>query len=94
VVVARDAFKDKHAPARAQAAALLADDHEPAAVKLLEGALHDRSSIVRAAAAKSLGKAGNRDTISKLATPMRDDPHHAVRYAAAASIIRLSALPQ
>lgn len=94
VVMATDAFKDKDAPARAQVAELLGESHEPRAIAMLEEALHDRSSIVRTAAAKSLGKAGDRDTIPKLATPMRDDSHYAVRYAAAASIIRLSALPQ
>jgi hypothetical protein len=94
VGLARDAFKDKDAPSRAQIATLLGEGHGSGTIRMLEVALHDRSSMVRAAAAKSLGQAGNHEVIPKLVTPMLQDSSHTVRYAAAASVIRLNAQPR
>jgi HEAT repeat protein len=62
------------------------DDHTR---KLLEWALTDSDMSVRAAAARELGRCGNGDTIAKLQNAMNDE-HAAVRYMAAASVIRLS----
>jgi HEAT repeat protein len=44
---------------------------------------------VRVAVAKALGERGNQDTIPKL-VPLLSDDRHAVRYMAAASIIKLN----
>ena len=44
---------------------------------------------MRVAVAKALGERGNHDTIPKLA-PLLTDDRHAVRYMAAASIIKLN----
>jgi HEAT repeat protein len=57
--------------------------------KLLEWALSDSDISVRAAAARELGHCGSADDIPKLQTAMNDE-HAAVRYMAAASVIRLS----
>lgn len=62
------------------------DDHIR---KLLEWALTDSDISVRAAAARELGRCGNADNIPKLQDAMNDE-HAAVRYMAAASVIRLS----
>ena len=56
---------------------------------LLEEALKDKSWLVRAAAAQALGHAGDQSDIEKL-MPMMDDSHPAVRYKAAAAIVRLT----
>lgn len=82
-------LRTKGSPARAAAAAYLAKDPDPYAVKLLEWALDDDSKMVRIEAARALGKRGNADSIAKLEPLLRDD-HHAVRAMAAAAIIRLS----
>jgi HEAT repeat protein len=70
-------------------AGLLAQDPDPYNRTLLEWALGDDSSQVRVAVARALGECGNRDTIAKL-TPLLSDDRHAVRYMAAASIIKLN----
>jgi HEAT repeat protein len=57
--------------------------------RLLEWALTDSDTSVRAAAARELGRCGNGDTIPNLQIAMNDE-HAAVRYMAAASVIRLS----
>lgn len=80
---------DAGAPGRAESATLLAQDHDPYALMLLEWALQDRNWAVRLSVAKAVGERGNVDTISKL-TPLLNDERHAVRYMAAASMIRLS----
>jgi HEAT repeat protein len=90
--VAEEAAKDAGAPGRTTAAAILGKDPDPYALTLLEWALADRSWVVRAAVAKALGERGNQDTIPKL-LPLLSDDRHAVRYLAAASIVRLSLRP-
>src|SRR5579863_8132185 len=87
--VAEEAAKDAGAPGRTAAAAILGKDSDPYALTLLEWALADRSWVVRAAVAKALGERGNQDTIPKL-LPLLSDDRHAVRYLAAASIVKLS----
>jgi HEAT repeat protein len=87
--VIKDNKKNGGAPGRVVAAGILAKDQDPYAVTLLEWALGDDSSAVRVAVAKALGEHGNQGSIPKLEPLLKDD-RHAVRYMAAASIIRLS----
>jgi len=74
---------------RALAAETLAKDSDPYSLILLEWAIGDDNWDVRVAVAKALGERGNTDTIPKL-KPMLADDHHAVRYMAAASIVKLN----
>jgi HEAT repeat protein len=76
-------------PGRAVAAEVLGKDSDPYALTLLEWALGDNNWAVRVAVCKALGERGNDGTIAKL-QPMLDDDHQAVRYMAAASIVKLS----
>lgn len=82
--------QDTGASGRTVAAGMLAKDPDPYALTLLEWAISDGNWVVRAAAAKALGERGNLDTVQKL-RPLLSDDHHAVRYIAAASILKLSA---
>jgi len=84
-----DTKGDAGAPGRAEAAGILAKDQDAYALTLLEWALDDHNWAVRLAVAKDLGERGNQDTIPKLSALLNDD-RHAVRYMAAASMIRLS----
>ncbi len=86
---AQDTKGDASAPGRAESAAVLAQDQDPYALTLLEWALQDRNWAVRLAVAKGLGQCGNFGSIAKL-MPLLTDERHAVRYMAAASMIRLS----
>jgi HEAT repeat protein len=76
-------------PGRAQAAEVLGKDSDPYALTLLEWALGDNNWAVRVAVCKALGDRGNEDTIAKL-QPLLHDDRHAVRYMAAASMVKLS----
>jgi HEAT repeat protein len=76
-------------PGRALAAEVLGKDSDPYALTLLEWALGDSNWAVRVAVCKALGERGNDGTIAKL-QPMLNDDHHAVRYMAAASMVKLS----
>jgi len=76
-------------PGRAQAAEVLGKDSDPYALTLLEWALADNNWAVRVAVCKALGDRGNEDTIAKL-QPLLNDDRHAVRYMAAASMVKLS----
>jgi HEAT repeat protein len=76
-------------PGRALAAEVLGKDSDPYALTLLEWALGDNNWAVRVAVCKALGERGNDGTIAKL-QPMLNDDHHAVRYMAAASMVKLS----
>jgi HEAT repeat protein len=74
---------------RVIAAGTLADHPDEYSRMLLEWALEDPHSDVRAAAAKGLGKCGNSLSVLKLQGKLNDE-RAAVRYMAAASLIRLS----
>jgi hypothetical protein len=76
-------------PGRALAAEVLGKDSDPYALTLLEWSLGDNNWAVRVAVCKALGDRGNDATIAKL-QPMLNDDHHAVRYMAAASMVKLS----
>ncbi|HEV2687798.1 MAG TPA: HEAT repeat domain-containing protein, partial [Bryobacteraceae bacterium] len=85
----KEAKKDSGISGRAIAAGILAKDSDPYSLILLEWAIGDDNWAVRVSVAKALGERGNQETISKL-KPMLSDDHHAVRYMAAASIIKLN----
>jgi HEAT repeat protein len=89
VTAAIELVKDKAAPARAISARLLADDTSDDAREVLREALQDKSWIVRAAAAESLGIHGSLNDVVTLA-PLLDDQEKKVRYRAAAAIIRVA----
>ena len=76
-------------PGRALAAEVLGKDSDPYALTLLEWSLGDNNWAVRVAVCKALGERGNDGTIAKL-QPLLNDDHHAVRYMAAASMVKLS----
>jgi HEAT repeat protein len=82
-------LKGKGTPGRAAAAAYLAKDTDPYAVKLLEWALGDDNQFVRVEAAKGLGERGNAESVPKLQNVLTDS-HTRVRAMAAASIINLA----
>jgi len=85
----KDSKKGGGVPGRVISAQVLATDQDPYALTLLEWAVADDSSAVRVAVLKGLGERGNKETIPKL-MPLLTDDRHAVRYMAAASIIKLS----
>ncbi len=85
----KEGKKDSGTPGRAVAAEILGKDSDPYALTLLEWALADDSWAVRVAVSKALGERGNIESIPKL-MPLLSDEHHAVRYMAAASIVRLN----
>ena len=90
---AREAMKELKkgdgTPGRAIAAETLAKDTDPYSLILLMWSLGDSNWAVRLSVAKALGDRGNQETIPKLQPLLKDD-HHAVRYMAAASIIKLN----
>jgi HEAT repeat protein len=89
VAALEELAKDKTAGVRAISAGMLGDGADPGDRVLLEQALKDKSWLVRAAAAQALGHAGDQSDIEKL-VPMMDNSHPALRYKAAAAILRLT----
>lgn len=93
VTAIQEAIKEKKTDAgaagRSIAAELLSKDTDPYSLTLLEWAAGDSNWAVRLAVAKGLGERGNEGSIAKL-QPLLSDDHHAVRYMAAASIVKLS----
>jgi HEAT repeat protein len=81
--------KKEALPGRSIAASALAEHPDDQTRSLLEWALVDKNSTVRASAAKGLGECGNPETVAKL-QPLLKDGQVAVRFMAAASIIRLT----
>ncbi|MBZ5609554.1 MAG: HEAT repeat domain-containing protein [Acidobacteriia bacterium] len=94
IVAAEQAFKDGSGGSRTLSVTLLAEECDAQTVRLLEWAFaNDKNFAVKAAAAKGLGKCGNRDSIPKLETGLSDS-HEAVKAMSAAAIIRLSLNPE
>jgi HEAT repeat protein len=89
IKVMQEATKDRSASARAMSATLLAHDNNEGSIQQLDNALWDKNWLVREAAAQALGASRQREQISYLQDLLQDDKP-AVRYMAAASIIRLS----
>jgi len=89
VAALEELAKDKTAGVRALSAGLLGSGTDSGDRMILEQALSDKSWVVRAAAAEALGRAGDQSDVDKL-IPMMDNSHPAVRYKAAAAIVRLT----
>lgn len=79
-------------PVRAVAATLLAHDPDPqTGAALVKAALNDKDWIVRAAALQAIAERGDPSLEEKIELSLMDVNSH-VRYTAAATVIRLSAL--
>ena len=90
LVAAEQAMKDGGGGPRALATTMLAQDCDVESFRLLQwSCANDKNWAVKAASAKALGQCGNPDGIPKL-EQLLSDSHHAVKFMAAASIIRLS----
>ena len=90
ITMAQDALKDGGAPTRALTVTMLAQDCDARGLQLMEwGLTADKSNLVRAATAKAMGKCGTWESIEKL-MPMLAENNVAVRYMAAAAVVRLS----
>ncbi len=90
VIAAEQVFKNGAVAVRMQALNLLAEDCDAQTFKLLEAASTDNKTWAeKAAAAKALGRCGNPDAIPKLEENLSNS-NAAVRFMAAAAIIRLS----
>lgn len=87
--IVEEIARDRSASARAMSAILLSHDTSLDGLRELQDALSDKNWIVRAAAAQALGASRHRDQIPYL-RPLLDDDKPAVRFMAAASILRLS----
>ncbi len=93
VLAAEQVFKGGATAARMQALNLLAQDCDTQTFKLLEAAsTDDKTWAEKATAAKALGRCGNPDAIPKLEENLSNS-NAAVKYMAAAAIIRLSRKP-
>lgn len=88
LTMAEKNMKDKGAPGRALAATALANDRSATARRVLESALDDSNSSVRASACRSLALLGYRSAIPFI-EPLLDDKDEAARAMAAAAYIRL-----
>ncbi len=89
VSVVEEFTRDGSAPARALCADVLSGDRNADSLGLLLGALEDKNWVVRAAAARALGIYGNPAVLPRLEQLLKDDKD-AVKYMAAAAIVRLS----
>ncbi len=84
------ARKNFTADQRTAAVMLLAEDCDAPALRLMEQmVVEGKNWIAKAAAARGLGRCGNRDAIPKLELDL-SDAQDAVRFMAAAAIVRLS----
>jgi hypothetical protein len=89
IKIVEEVTRDRSASARAMSAMLLSRDPSLDGLRELQDALSDKNWIVRAAAAQALGASRHREQIQYL-RPLLDDDKSAVRFMAAASILRLS----
>jgi HEAT repeat protein len=83
--------KDDSTPVRAAAAKALAKDPDPAATKALADAASDKNWLVRAAALETLAKRGDPSVLDTVHLYVSDEKD-AVKYTAAAAVLRLSAI--
>jgi HEAT repeat protein len=83
--------KDDTSPVRAAAARALANDPNPAAMKVLSNAAGDGSWMVRTAALEALAKRGNPAALDTVRLFVYDEKD-TVRYTAAAAVLRLMAI--
>lgn len=93
IYAAEQAFKDSGAAGRILSTTLLTQDCDARAQQVLESSLAgDKNWAVKAASARAIGQCGNADAIPKLEQHLSDS-RDAVKFMAAASIVRLSATP-
>ncbi len=85
--------KDGSATARTLSAAALSKDSALATTNVLGEALEDKNWLVRVAVLKALASQGNLASIPKVES-MLEDKHDAVRYMAAAALVRLEGGPR
>ena len=83
--------KDDTSPVRAAAAKVLARDPDPATTEALIDATGDKSWIVQTAALEALAKRGDRSALRTVEKYMSDEKD-AVKYTAAAAVLRLGAI--
>jgi len=86
--VMEQVMRDGSAPARVLSATLLAQQGDARAIADLGDALYDKSPLVRTVAAKLLG-GFNDPTVPPKLQPILEDKIDAVRYMAAASLVRI-----
>ena len=82
--------QDDVSPVRAEAAEALASDPDPHTAEALVAAAHDKSWIVRASALTAIAKRADAKLLPRIAD-LLNDQKDAVQYAAAATVVRMSA---
>jgi HEAT repeat protein len=87
----KEILKDDSSPVRAAAAKILAKDPDPATTKALADAAGDKSWLVRAAALEALAQRGDPSALDVVKLYMFDEKD-AVKYTAAATVLRLTAI--
>jgi HEAT repeat protein len=85
--------KDDSSPVRAAAAKVLANDPDPATTEALADAVGDESWLVRAAALEALAKRGDPSVLRTVELSLSDEKD-AVKYTAAAAVLRLTAIKE
>jgi HEAT repeat protein len=85
--------KDDSSSIRAASAKVLGKDPDPATTKALADAAGDKSWLVRAAALEALAKRGDPSVLDTVKLYMSDEKD-AVRYTAAATVLRLIAIKE
>ncbi len=88
ITVFEELRKDGSASARTLAASMLATDNDPKTIASLEDALIDKNWVVRAAVVKALVMRRSKASVPKIHLLLQDK-REAVRYVAAAAMIRL-----
>ena len=83
--------KDDASPVRAAAATKLAGDPDPRSGEALAKAAKDPKWIVRAAVVDAIARRGDPSLLNAV-VPLLDDEDDAVKFSAAAAIVRLSAV--
>jgi hypothetical protein len=87
----KELTKDDVSPVRAAAAKVLAKDPDPRSARALVQSASDKSWTVRAAALDAIAERGDTSSLGDV-VPAMSDHRDLVRYTAAATVIRLSAI--
>lgn len=85
--------QDDSSPLRAAAVKILIQDMDPQTTKALENALSDKHWAVRAIALEALAKRDD-PSVLDVVTPYLYDEKNAVKYTAAAAVLRLSTIKE
>ena len=90
IIAAEGAFKDGSAAGRVLATVLLSEDCDAETIRLLEWTYqNDKNWVVKAAAAKALGKCGSPGSVPRLEQGLADS-QEAIKDMSAGSIIRIT----